>query len=61
MIELDSPDLGIIGRAIARPITPASPDAVRGVAFAVFSFRKRHDAYGSPRASYCYVLFLFKE
>ena len=34
-------------------ITPASPDAISGVAFAAFSFRKRHDAYGSPCASYC--------
>ncbi len=34
-------------------ITPASPDAIRAVAFAALSFRKRHDAYGSPRASYC--------
>jgi hypothetical protein len=34
-------------------ITPASPDAISGGAFADFSFRKRRAAYGSPRASVC--------
>jgi hypothetical protein len=40
-------------------ITPASADVIRGAVFAVFSLRKNRDAYCSPRASYCMVVFSF--
>jgi len=36
---------------LTKSITPASPAAVSGAAFAFFC--KRRDAYGSPRASTC--------
>ncbi len=38
------PERRVIGRALARPITPTSPAAIRGAAFAAFSLRKIRDA-----------------